>query len=584
MSANRTRLLFADDTELLAPARTGILGRPEFDVQMAASTDEAIRMVSENVLGAVVLPASGSIDGVQVCRAVKSTSQGKAVSVVLALPADASARRDACFAAGADDVAFPPIDAAELAARLDRNAPAFRGAPRAMVELIVRLASPTGNAVVDAKAQQISREAVQVALPAGIAAPAPGILVRTVFTLYEGGTLQVWARVAPSPDAGLTVLRFVGLTEAERRAIDYFVDFYRKRAGVQPEPAAAQPETGGQSAEDLLRSLEAPPPASGETSALAAGETIRLLQSATLDALADCAAGLAAGRGDQKVPNGFDAARMRNWLPKLAPAETSALRGTTMYNSLLADLRATSAAKIRLFELNFVLRENGSRVDKGSAERIVLAAIAEAQQIHNGLEARFQDLLRGGNTAAIRDLTPVKGGLLSACVELKATLDRDVLGKEGAGAAARNVPKVAQPVRYERNEVSSSAAPEKSGRADAKSAAPSGSGRKRMGLVFLLVLLAAGAAWSNKGAFVTTKPRPFLPGSVQFETNGVRIWTSTRNFSTDTVTYVIDGSWDLASEEQRAAAVEEMVKRADDVKHVRVIDYRKRELATRDRS
>lgn len=593
MSANRTRLLFADETDdLLAPARNGILGRPEFDVQSAASTDEAIRIVTERVPGAIVLPADGTaIDGVQVCRSVKSTPQGKAVPVVLVLPAHASARRDACFAAGADDVAFAPVDAVDLAARLDRASPPFRSAPRAAVELIVRLASPTGNAVVDAKAAQISREAVQVALPTGISPPASGVLMRAVFTLYEGGTLQVWARVAPPADTGKTVLRFVGLTDAERRAIDYFVDFYLKRAGgtAPAAPASQSPPAGGggQSAEDLLASLEAPPPASSQASGVEVAETLRLVGGATLDALADCATGLAAGRGDTSVPAGFDPARVRNWLPKLAPAETSALRGTTMYNSLLADLRATSAAKIRLFELNIVLREHGARVDKTAAERTVLAAISEAQQIHNGLEARFQDLLKGGNTAAIRDLTPVKGGLLSACVELKTTLDRDVLGKEIAGAA-RNVPKVVQPVRYDRPDpaaaAAAAAAENKPSRGVSTESGAGASKGKRIRIALLLVMLGAGAVWSNRRVFIPEAAPPFLPPIVQFETHGVRVWMSSTDSASDTTTYIIDGSWALVDAAAREAAVEALVQRAGDVQRVRVIDYRKRELATRERS
>src|SRR5689334_7500858 len=131
MSANRTRLLFADDTDLLARARPGIVGRPDFDVVMAASTDEALQLAAEiPAPGAVVLPAdSGQIDGLQVCRAVKASASGGVV--LLALPADGSARRDACFAAGADDVLFAPVEAVDITTRLERNAAAFREAPRA---------------------------------------------------------------------------------------------------------------------------------------------------------------------------------------------------------------------------------------------------------------------------------------------------------------------------------------------------------------------------------------------------------------------------------------------------------------------
>ena len=597
MSANRTRLLFADDTDL----KSVVLGRPEFDVQVAGSTDEALRLSSASALpGAIVLPAMGAtVDGVQVCRAVKATPQGRSIPVLLVLPADMSAKRDGCFAAGADDVIFTPLDAADIASRLDRNAAPFRNAPRATVDLVLRLASPTGNAVVDAQATQISREAVQVILPGGISPPAPGILVRTVFTLYEGGTLQVWARVAAVNDPPRTVLRFVGLTDAERKAIDYFVDFYLKRAGVaapaaKPGAAPASPAAeanGGpaatppaQSAAELLSALDAETVPPKEQSALGIGEQIRFLAEATLDEIAEAASSLAAGRMNTPVPKGFDAQRLKGFLPRLAPAETSALRGTTMYNSLLNDLRGTSAARLRLFELTIAVRESAGRVDRTTTERICLEAINEAQQIHNGLESRFQELLKAGNTAAIRDLTPVKAGILSACVDLKNVLDREILGKDPA-SAPRGIAKAPSQVRYERLDPGAAAekAAAKSDKPSRDKAmpAPSGGGGKRIFVVLLLVALAGGAVWSNRGRFVDTTP-PFKPELIQFSSNGVRVWTSYTEPLTNTLTYVVDDSWKTASEASRNAAIDEMVKRAGSAKYVRVVDYRKRELAHRD--
>lgn len=620
MSANKTRLLFADDTDLLARARPGIIDRPEFDVVMAASTDEALQLAADSPQpGAVVLPADGSIDGLQVCRVLKAVPDGRAV-VILALSADDSAKRDACFAAGADDVLFAPIEAAEIARCLERGATGSRAAPRAHVELIVRLASPTGNAVVDATGLQLSREAILVSLPAGMPAPKAGLLLRVVFTLYEGGTLQVWARTS-LPDKTRTVLRFVGLTEPERRAIDYFVDFYLKRAGAETAATpnattngagnghaaeAAEPDelllsnddappTSSASAENLILSAEipdAPAPLPARSASPGAdqsdkNETLRLISEASLDELADAASLFASGRS-ASLPAGFDGARVRAMIPKLSATETSALRGTTMYNTILGHLRDCAAARVRLVEMAVVLREGGSRLDKRTAEGAALGAITEAQQIHNALDAGFQELLKGGNTAAVRDLGPVKAGLLAACVDVKAALDRDVLGKEAVAANAK-VPRSPTATRYAPAEppVKGEPRPERTTKESKEKRKPdfnTGTGRgRKIAMGVLLVALFAGGAWSNRGLFGVKPPLPppFLPEYILFESNGVRVWTQSVDSAGTTVTWIVDSTIQDASPEARAKLFEDLITRSPGMKRVRLIDHRGTELDTR---
>lgn len=593
VSANKTRLLFADDTDLLARARPGIMDRPEFDVVMAASTDEALQLAADAPLGAVVLPAFGEIDGLQVCRTLKGAAHGRTL-VILALSADESSRRDACFAAGADDVIFAPIDAADIATRLDRKATGFRTAPHAEVELVVRLASPTGNAVVDAAGQRISREAIQVTLPAGMPPPNAGLLLRVVFTLYEGGTLQVWARTAP-PGSGGTVLRFVGLTEPERRAIDYFVDFYLKRSGATNGSAAAQdpPATaGGASVEDLL--LSAGIPEAPKQSAVAATEidrnaVVRALSEAPLEEIAAGVTSLVNGRVPA-LPAGFDLARVRAALPKLTQTEVSALRGTSMYNSILGDLRDCAASRVRLVEMAAVLREGGARLDKRSAEQAALGAITEAQQIHNALDAGFQELLKGGNTAAVRDLGPVKAGLLSACVELKTALDRDVLGKEVALAPNSKVPprtpkqtkySVDVPAKGEPRSERPTKEPKESKEPKALDVGDS-AGRRRRVMAVVLVALFAGGIWSNRDIFgVPPKPPAFRPEIVLFESNGIRVWMSSVDGTGTTITWIVDATYEEAVPEARTKLFDDLVSRSPGMKNVRLIDYKGAELATR---
>lgn len=558
MSAVRTRILFGDDTDLLAQARLAVLSRADLDVVMAGTTEEALEIASMNPRPrAAILPAKGEIDGVEVCRRLKSSAPETMVLLALA-PGDVAAR-DACFLAGADDVVFAPIDAADLVTRIGAaRGPAFRQAPRAEVALALHLQGSTTGPVIECRGLQISTDAIAVQLPNGLQTPPPGTLVRAIFTLYEKGTLTVWARFAPG-DAGGAAIRLVGLHEQERRSIGYFVEFYRKgataRAAVEEvtnevtlaNPAASATTTtttmpakthGGLPVEDLKPS----------------DRTLHELVNADLDGIASAAALVTAGReSTASPPSGFSVLRFRTLVPKLAPAEVSALRGTTMHNDILGDLRLCSGAKLRLFEMNAQIRSGAAGMSKIAAEQAVMAVIAEAQQIHKTLEAALEARVKAGNTDAVRDLGPVNVGLVNACIDLKRTLDVEVLKKTatnvGPGAAPTQT-KYDHAAKEDESARPATAKPRQE---------PAGKGR-RIALTLVIAGALSVAIWQNYRLLNPPAAAPFTAPAFLWASGDAHVVQEAKRETG--MIFVVDGTWKTAPQKDRDAALAKMATRA----------------------
>ncbi len=557
MSAVRTRILFGDDTDLLAQARMAILSRADLDVVMAGTTEEALEIAAMNPRPrAAILPAKGEIDGVEVCRRLKSSSPDTMILLALA-PGDLGSR-DACFLAGADDIVFAPVDAADLVARIGAaRGPAFRQAPRADVELALHLQGSATGPVIESRGLQISTDAIAVQLPNGVQPPPPGTLVRAIFTLYEGGTLTVWARFAPG-DAGSAAVRLVGLHEQERRSIDYFVDFYRKgataRAAVEEvtnevtlaNPAASATPTATPAKTQSGLAVEDLKPTD---------QTLHELVNADLDAIASAAGLVTAGReGTAMPPAGFSVLRFRTLVPKLAPAEVSALRGTTMHNDILGDLRLCSGAKLRLFEMNSQIRSGAAGLSKIAAEQAVMAVIAEAQQIHKILEAALEARVKAGNTDAVRDLGPVNVGLVNACIDLKRTLDVEILKKAATNvAAAGAAPTQAKYDHAPKDDEASRPATAKPRQA------PAGKGR-RIALTLIIAGGLAAAIWQNYRLLNPPAAAPFTAPAFLWAAGDAHILQeATREKA---MIFVVDGTWKAAPQKDRDAALAKMATRA----------------------
>lgn len=588
MAAVRTRILFGDDTDLLAQARAAIASRPDLDVVVAGSTAEALEAAASTPHPRVaVLPVSGELDGITVCAQLKAAIPE--LIVVLVVPPAEMGRRDACFIAGADDVIFGAVDAADLAGRIDaRTAAPFRSAPRATVALAVHLQGSMNGPIIECTGQQISREAMSVDLPAGIQSPPANTLVRAIFTLFQGGTLTVWARFAgPTEPPPRTVLRFVGLTDTERRAIDYFVDFYLKsataRAAVEEVTGEVTRETAAQRA--AAGGSAVPQTATGRTNVgpvadiVPSGETLRLLADCDLGAVAEAAVKLLSGAAglDAQPPEGFSVLRFRTLFPKLTPTEQAALRGSSSYPDLTDNLRLSGAMKLRLFEMIAQAKTAPPDIDKGAAEQACLAAIADAQQVHKLIEAAIEGRVKAAETDAIRELGTVNVGLLNACFELKRILDQDILKKKPApmapvkpanGAGAEPV----APAKYERHSKEPAAAPGKerekakegekeSASSPAKTSAASSEGRgRKVAMGLLLVACAAGAAWTNRYLFLPRPPVVHIESNFAYAIGKIHVMFETT--AGKSRVFVVDDTWKQATSDERQKALAEMGARA----------------------
>jgi DNA-binding response OmpR family regulator len=627
MSAVRTRILFGDDTDLLGAVRASFAARPDLEVITAASSEEALRaLTGPDRPRLVILPARGDVDGIAICRQLKSAGAPE-VGVVLVLPATAFDLRDECFAAGADDVVFAPIDAAGMSARLESRAGApFRSAPRATVDLAVHVHASAAGPVLECRALQISREALLIELPTGVGLPPAGMLLRAAFTLYEGGTLTVWTRAAVAQDRA--VLRMVGLAEHELRAIDYFVDYYLKsataRAAVEevtgstpvaavapvraapvqevPEPELlleAEPEpaprpvvmpratpTARPVAEptvaEILGIEIAPPsmPARSNPGLImvedlkATDTTIRQVVDTSLDAIAECATEIAAGREAQaKIPEGFSVLRMKVFVQKLAPAEVAALTGASPYEDILLDLLCAVATRIRLMELHAQIKGGGGTLDKQAAKSSAKAAIAEAQQIHKNIETALQARVKIGDKSAMRDLGPVSTGIVQVCVELKKALDTDVLGRrKQTGVGDPPMPVPAGPAKFEKpKEQPAGKAATASG--SKKSSGPAQGPKSSTPLMIVILVVGVGvSAYFNRRYFMKIPEPEFRAPHVELELGTLRVWMVQEN-QLD-LSFIVDDSWKHLSDAEKAAALEDFAKRAAEAHKLeaRVID------------
>ncbi len=550
----RARILLADDPSLLSGVRTS-LEQAGHDVELVQSGAEAAaRAASPPTVHALVLPALAPIDGVAVARQLRSEGRADIAVILVLSPADAP-KRDGCFAAGADDVLFGPVAAADVLARLEARAGTmpFRSAPRASTQIAIKLLAPNGS-LVQADLQQISREAMLVAFPTGMTSPAPGMVLRAAVPLPVGA-LAVWSRVCPASDPPRCVLRFIGLTPLEFKLIDGFV------ATQSTSASAAAPAAVTAVARPMAGAAAAAPAATaggGESDEFPGTDaTLRVVVEADLGVLATLAGKISGAKKDLIVPPGFSLTRLRQAVNRLAPTETSALRGTTMYNEILPDLRESAGAKLMLNELTQQLKTGGASLDKRLADQVVQAAITLADTIHDRIQAKLEEKIKAGDPKAMRDLSPVKAGLLNFCNDLRNALERDVHGKavpvaNTAGFAGPTVARYDKPVtsaRMPNPDFKPVPIPQ-------DGAPPS----RALPLGIALAVFLALAGWVNRGWFITQPPPEFVAPSVVFTSGPLRVWMTAPG--PDGWRFIVDDSWKKLTPDQRSAALEDLSRRA----------------------
>lgn len=112
-------VVVADDDAAVRSVLTRILGREGLSVITAADGARALQLIAEShpdlVLLDVIMP---ELDGLAVCRALKSQPETRLIPVVLLTGLDAREDRLAGIEAGADEFLSKPFDQTELIARV----------------------------------------------------------------------------------------------------------------------------------------------------------------------------------------------------------------------------------------------------------------------------------------------------------------------------------------------------------------------------------------------------------------------------------------------------------------------------------
>jgi two-component system, OmpR family, response regulator MprA len=113
----RMRVLVVDDDRAVRDALRRAFTLAGYEVQMAASGEEALEQVVQGVPDAVVLDvAMPGIDGLEVCRRLRRL--GNRVPILMLTARDAVSDRIDGLDVGADDYMVKPFDLGELKARI----------------------------------------------------------------------------------------------------------------------------------------------------------------------------------------------------------------------------------------------------------------------------------------------------------------------------------------------------------------------------------------------------------------------------------------------------------------------------------
>jgi len=126
------RVLFIEDDLALVGALKSFFGRqPQYDVEFAATGNEALRMLNGAPYAVVVidwnLPDTGP-NGLEICRILRRRLGSNRPGIIFVTGRDNIDDKLRAFEAGADDYVVKPFDARELTARLDSLS--LRSTPR----------------------------------------------------------------------------------------------------------------------------------------------------------------------------------------------------------------------------------------------------------------------------------------------------------------------------------------------------------------------------------------------------------------------------------------------------------------------
>jgi DNA-binding response OmpR family regulator len=114
------RVLVVDDDELVRASLTRVLRAREFDVEAAASGEDALRIMAATPCRILLTDwQMPDMDGLSLCQSVRDNRPDRYVYVLMHTVRDGEAARLAGLAAGADDYVVKGASVAELLARLE---------------------------------------------------------------------------------------------------------------------------------------------------------------------------------------------------------------------------------------------------------------------------------------------------------------------------------------------------------------------------------------------------------------------------------------------------------------------------------
>jgi len=114
------RVLVVDDDEIVHAQLANLLRRADYDVQVAASGEEALRILRSTPCQIVLTDwQMPGMDGLELCRRIRDDSPEKYIYVMMLSARPSRQDRLLSIAAGADDYMVKGLPAKEVLARVD---------------------------------------------------------------------------------------------------------------------------------------------------------------------------------------------------------------------------------------------------------------------------------------------------------------------------------------------------------------------------------------------------------------------------------------------------------------------------------
>jgi len=118
----KKRILIVEDTKTIVMVERLMLAGQNYDIDIACNGREGLEKVRSQkpdlVLLDIMMP---EMDGIEVCRQLKSSSETRHIPVVMVTTKGEPERVEQAFVAGCDDYLTKPIDKIELISKVSKH-------------------------------------------------------------------------------------------------------------------------------------------------------------------------------------------------------------------------------------------------------------------------------------------------------------------------------------------------------------------------------------------------------------------------------------------------------------------------------